>query len=140
MGDTLYSVDSAWPREPVCGNTDKLLRGPAELGRGRVVLYHGDWNDWGSIRSSFDLSCEEHSVARERRVKIETQLLEKFAVDADLHLARGARRTIERARLRWKTLRTTGTLFVGRHHGLPTRCVDWTRNLFTGLFFACGES
>ncbi|MGD2110192.1 MAG: FRG domain-containing protein [Phycisphaerae bacterium] len=105
---------------------------------GRASAFHGAYDDWGRIVSSLDLHFEMNGPSDpEAQKKEETRLLESFVKDAWIHLTPGARRHIELARLDWKTLRTTGTLYVGRHHGLPTRCVDWTSHWLTGLFFAC---
>ncbi|MBS0190978.1 MAG: FRG domain-containing protein [Phycisphaerales bacterium] len=40
---------------------------------------------------------------------------------------------------RWHTQIHTGTMFVGRHFGLPTRCLDWSRSADIALFFACND-
>ncbi len=132
-----YDLNAAWPVVEPSTARDCLERIVRLRDTGRLYGYHGAYNDWGCISSSLDVHFREEEIPPERRLDIETRLLETFAEAADPHFSGETRRHIEVARLRWRKIRTTGTLFVGRHFGLPTRCVDWTSDCLTGLFFAC---
>ena len=119
-------------------NADDCLRELVRIrNSGGVIAYHGAYHNWQCIRSSLDLHFEDKKIPPKGRLEHETRLLTAFVQKTEPHLPPGARQHVEMARLRWGTLRNTGTLYVGRHYGLPTRCVDWTSNPLTGLFFAC---
>lgn len=133
-----YHADEAWPK-CIPKSVDECLSVlESRVRRKYASAFHGAYGDWGHIVSSLDLEFKRIATNDSIKKRVtETRLLESFVEDADSQLSSGARRHIELARLKWDTFRTTSTLFVGRHHGLPTRCIDWTLNWLTGLFFAC---
>lgn len=132
-----YNLDDAWPAVELNSARD-CLEQLYRLGHlGQTGAYHGAYGDWEYIFSSLDLHFKKKKTPAKERLTVETRLLETFAQEADPHFSPEARWQIERASAQWKTLRNTGTLFVGRHYGLPTRCVDWTDNCLKGLFIAC---
>lgn len=130
-------MNNAWPPvEP--SNPDECLKQLVRLALSeQASAYHGVYYNWGCIRSSLDVLFEDQKTPMAKRLELETHLLEAFVEKTKPHLSPGARRHIEEAYSKWGELRNTATLYVGRHYGLPARCVDWTFNPLTGLFFAC---
>ena len=105
------------------------------VGTQSVRLFHGARRDYGRIVSTLDIWAENNSG--KEAVAAERHFLESFGRDAWLHLDESSRIVIQLAREKWRTLSNTGTMFVGRHYGLPVRCVDWTSHPWISLFFAC---
>lgn len=101
------------------------------LPRGRRLAHHGVPMPHDHIRSTLDARVPGAGV------ELEQALLERFVEQAEIHLAPEARRHIEDGRIEWGLGRTTGAVFAARHHGLPTRAVDWTTSHHAALFFAC---
>ena len=139
--DKKYNVDDAWPiDEPT--NVDDCLKRLIKLSNNEKRLEcHGasklKHEGISSIRSKFDIRF--HQEKNKDHKEVEKHLLKSFVQKAKPHFPPEANRFIDIAHLKWDRLYNTGTLFIGRHYRLPTRCVDWTRNPFIALFFACSN-
>lgn len=135
---TAYRVDQAWPATRV-ENVEECLAFLMDRQAEGKYCFHGAWSHtWAKIRCMLDVWLENRGVRTdEARFQHEDRLLTDFAAQSSLHLPPGGRMHLELAHVKWGTYRTTATVFVGRHFGLPTRAVDWTDDCWTALFFAC---
>ena len=137
-----YSVDDAWPIEEP-SNVDDCLKRLVKLSHsGNQIECHGasklKHNDISALRSKFDIRFSENDDNKKNDEKNkEKKLLESFREKAFPFLPPEAHRFIDVAHLKWNTYYNTGTLFIGRHYRLPTRCIDWTIDPLIALFFSC---
>ena len=138
-----YNVNDAWPiDEPI--DADDCLKKLVKLSNdvkklechGASKLVH---EGESSIRSKFDIRFFKDNNKNKHPKVVEKYLLKSFIQNAKRHLPPEAQQFIDVAHLKWDTLYNTGTVFIGRHYRLPTRCVDWTRNPLIALFFACSN-
>lgn len=129
--DSVHHTDPRWKvsRAIVArGAVDQVLRL-------KGYRFHSDPCDRPQILSSFDAGYSRGPLTA--RCAVERALIEEFVSRAFPAFPPDARKHIDPARCKWGSHFNTGSLFVGRHYGLPVRGVDWTTCPLTALFFAC---
>jgi hypothetical protein len=141
MGNNQYKVNDAWPiYEPT--TVEDCMKKLVRLSLpGQAIECHGVDQNYGYISSTFDIRFFKGNKLKIKQPKdVEKELIESFIEKAEPHFSPEELRFIEIPRLRWDTVYNTGSVFVGRHYKLPTRCVDWTMTSLNALFFACNRS
>lgn len=135
MQMTPYDPQMTWKIEEA-GSVDECFNLLGSSAEARPLrLFHGARRDYGCIVPTLYVWAKDNPG--KDPIAAERHFLESFAQEAWLHLDENSRSVIQGARDKWRTVRNTGTMFVGRHYGLPVRCVDWTKDPWVGLFFAC---
>jgi hypothetical protein len=120
---TLSTLDPIATVQDLLARVDQLR---SESG-GRTTWYRGQSD------------AEEHKLIPKiaRPHKFNGKKIEWFNADQEYELlhrfTRRAYPHAERIMSPWEAL------LLGRHYGLPTRLLDWTRNPLTALFFSCVE-
>ena len=105
---------------PITSLADYVERVTSEEGGGRMFRGHSS--------DTFDL------VPVAGRYKTEARTLKSKQIADEKYLLNRFRR--EGAHLLPSGLSDWELLFVARHHGLPTRLLDWSRNPMVALYFA----
>ena len=138
-----YNVDKTWRREEP-SNVDDCLERLVKLSNdGNKLECHGasklKYDGKFTIRSKFDIRFFNENNKNKHPKVVEKYLLKSFIQKAKPYFPPEAHQFIDAAHLKWDTIYNTGTVFIGRHYRLPTRCVDWTTNPLIALFFACSN-
>lgn len=130
----LELIDTAW-KSQTCKTFQEYLQ--AAYGKldqaGHVHAFRGVNGCFENLRPSFD----RRQITKDDRVKIETGLLEDFLEEAWNALTPQERHRCLLSEKRWGRKRNTAALVVARHRLVPTRCLDWSYQPLTALFFAC---
>jgi hypothetical protein len=137
-----YNVNEAWPIDEPADDEECLKKLVVLSHSGNKIECHGasklKYNNISALRSKFDIRFSENDDNKKNDEKNkEKKLLESFREKSFPFLPPEARQFIDVVRLKWNTYYNTGTLFIGRHYRLPTRCIDWTIDPFIALFFSC---
>ena len=128
-----YELATAWERDPCASLQDYLQKALSKPERsGHQHAFRGVSRCHDNLRASID----RRLITAPRPIDVETQLLAEVLARAWEHLTPQERHRVLLAEARWGTRRNTAALIVARHRLVPTRCLDWSYDPLTALYFA----
>lgn len=131
-----YNVNSKWPVRRI----GSLAEYDTVVANWTRTLFRGVNMPCEKLKPSLARICPTETCEGEL-LAIEQEAIRQFVHKAAPLLRPDIQKYLDSATHKWRSPLHSGAMFVGRHYGLPTRCLDWTRSPEIALLFACnGEA